>query len=140
MKYNFSDNIQRGILYLVKHDKDFFSQIVSLVKPEFFEFPSYSLIFDRIREYYDKYKLIPNDDMLLEDIRNNLPKGETISEYEDDLTQINNINTSIIDNREFVLDLIEDFARKKAITQAVKDSVVLIKEDRIVPYFYQSVL
>ena len=42
-----------------------------------------------------------------------------------------NIDSSVNENREFVLDLIEDFARKQAISQAIKDSVVLLKENRI---------
>jgi replicative DNA helicase len=131
MSYSFSDNIQRGIIYLVKHDKDFYSQISSLIKPEYFEYPSYSFIFDRIKSHYDKYKVIPSDEILLEDIHKNLPKGQLLSEYEDDIDQINNIDTSVCENREFVLDLVEDFARKQAISQAIKESVVLLKENRI---------
>jgi len=131
MTYSFSDNIQRGILYLVKHDKDFYSQISSLIKSEYFEFPSYAFIFDRVKAHYDKYKVIPPDEILLEDIKKNLPKGQLLSEYEDDIEQINNIDSSVNENREFVLDLIEDFARKQAISQAIKESVVLLKENRI---------
>ena len=55
MTYSFSDNIQRGIVYLAKHDKDFYSQIVGLIKPEYFEYPSYAFIFDRLKQHYDKY-------------------------------------------------------------------------------------
>lgn len=131
MTYSFSDNIQRGIIYLLKHDKDFYSQIVSLIKPEYFEFPSYSFIFERIRSYQDKYKILPSDEILLEDIKKNLPKGQSISDYEDDILQINNIDKSYAENREFVLDLVEDYARKQAISQAIKDSVVLLKENKI---------
>ena len=131
MSYSFSDNIQRGILYLAKHDKDFYSQISSLVKPEYFDYPSYAFIFDRVKTHYDKYKVIPPDDILLEDIKKNLPKGQSFSDFEEDVQQINNIDPSVHDNREFVLDLVEDFARKQAISQAIKDSVVLLKENRI---------
>lgn len=131
MSYSFSDNIQRGILYLVKHDKDFYSQIASLIKPEYFEYPSYAYIFERVKSHYDKYKVIPPDDILLEDIKKNLPKGQSFSDYEEDVTQINSLDTNVLENREFVLDLVEDFARKQAISQAIKDSVVLLKENRI---------
>ena len=131
MSYSFSDNIQRGILYLIKHDRDFYSQIVGLIKPEYFEFPSYSFIFDRIKGYYDKYKTIPPDDILLEDIKKSIPKGQDFSDYEDDILQINNIDQSVLDNREFVLDLVEDYAKKQAISHAIKESVLLLKENRI---------
>lgn len=131
MTYSFSDNIQRGILYLLKHDKDFYSQIVGLIKPEYFEFPSYSHIFEKVKSYYDKYKSIPSDEIIIEDIKKNLPKGQSISDYEDDLIQINSIDPSFMDNREFILDLVEDYARKQAISQAIRESVVLLKEGRI---------
>ena len=131
MSYSFSDNIQRGILYLIKHDRDFYSQIVGLIKPEYFEFPSYSFIFERIKGYYDKYKTIPPDDILLEDIKKSLPKGQDFSDYEEDILQINNIDQNVLDNREFVLDLVEDYAKKQAISHAIKESVVLLKENRI---------
>jgi replicative DNA helicase len=131
MTYQFSDDIQRGILYLLKHDKDFFSQIVSLIKPEYFEFDSYSHIFSAVKEYYDDYKCIPPDDMLIESIRRKLPTGKDISEYSDDITAINSINTDIINNRDFVLDIVEDFAKKQALTSAIKESYILLKEGRI---------
>lgn len=131
MSYSFSDNIQRGILYLVKHDKDFYSQIASLIKPDYFEYPSYAYIFERVKSHYDKYKVIPPDDILLEDIKKNLPKGQSFSDYEEDITQINSLDANVLENREFVLDLVEDFARKQAISQAIRDSVVLLKENRI---------
>jgi replicative DNA helicase len=131
MSYSFSDNIQRGILYLIKHDRDFYSQIVGLIKPEYFEFPSYAFIFERIKGYYDKYKTIPPDDILLEDIKKSIPRGQDFSDYEDDVLQINNIDQSVLDNREFVLDLVEDYAKKQAISHAIKESVLLLKENRI---------
>ena len=48
MHYSFSDNIQRGILYLTKHNKSFFSQITSLVKPEYFEYATHANIYKAI--------------------------------------------------------------------------------------------
>ena len=62
--YAFNENIQRGILYLLKSDKDFYLQIVNLVKPEYFEFPSHGRIFSVVRDYYEKYKKLPTDDFI----------------------------------------------------------------------------
>lgn len=131
MNYSFSENIQRGILYLVKHDKDFYSQIVPLIKPEFFEFPSYQHIFTKLVAYYDKYRKIPSDSILLEDIKFSLPENQDMSDYEDDIYQINQIDISTIENKEFILDLVESYARKMAVKEAIKKSVGLLKEDRI---------
>ena len=68
MAYEFSDNIQRGILYLLKSNKDFYQQIIGLVNPDYFEYPSHSKIFNTVREYYEKYHKLPTDDFILQSI------------------------------------------------------------------------
>lgn len=131
MNYSFSEHIQRGILFLMKHDKEFFSQIIPLIRSEYFEFPSYQHIFTKIKDYYDKYRKIPNDEVLIEDIKYTLPDNQDISDYQDDIHQINQIDISTIENKEFILDLVESYARKMAVKEAIKKSVGLLKEDRI---------
>ena len=55
MKYDFSDDIQRGIIFLSKYSQDFYLQISSLVNPEYFEYPIHSNFFKAIQGYYDEY-------------------------------------------------------------------------------------
>lgn len=129
--YQFSENIQRGILYLLKSDLDFFLQIINLVKSDYFEYPSHSKIFDTVKDHYLKYHLLPNDDFLHEDIKKSLSSNEKLSDYKDELEYINNLDTSSISNTGFYLDLIESFAKKEAMKRAVAESVMLIKDDRI---------
>lgn len=129
MAYTLSDKIQKGILFLVKYDQDFFSQIVSLIKPEFFDFPSYAVIFDKVKDYYNTYKKLPPDDILIEYIKQDLPAKQSISDYQDDLYDINNIDKSILDNREYVLDLVEQFAKKQAVKEAIKKSIKHLEDD-----------
>lgn len=129
MAYSLSDKIQKGILFLVKFDQDFFSQIVSLIKPEFFDFPSYAVIFEKVKDYYNSYKKLPPDDILLEYIKQDLPSKQAISDYQDDIYDINNIDKSILDNREYVLDLVEQFAKKQAVKEAIKKSIKHLEDD-----------
>lgn len=129
MAYSLSDKIQKGILFLVKYDQDFFSQIVSLIKPEFFDFPSYAIIFEKVKDYYNNYKKLPPDDILIEYIKQDLPAKQSISDYQDDLYDINNIDNSILDNREYVLDLVEQFAKKQAVKEAIKKSIKHLEDD-----------
>ena len=132
MTYQLSENVQKGILYLVKKDPEFFSQILPLVKAEFFDFPSYQRIYTCVVEYYLKYKNLPSDDALQEFIRFTTPEQvKDDNDYEDDLLAINNIDKSILENKEFVMDLVEDFAKKAAMKDAIKRSYLLVKEDKI---------
>ena len=131
MAYDFSENIQRGVLYLLKSDKDFYLQIVSLIKSDYFEFPSHSKIFNTIQEYYEKYHKIPHDEFILQDIKGRLGPRENISDYEDELLHINNLDTSTVSNSDYMLDLVEGFAKKEAMKSAIAQSISLIKEDRV---------
>jgi replicative DNA helicase len=131
MAYDFSENIQRGVLYLLKSNKDFYLQIVNLVQPEYFEFPSHSKIFTKVREHYEKYGKLPTDDFIIQDVKPTLGARENASDYEDELSYINNVDSSTVGNTEYMLDLVEGFAKKEAMKSAIADSILLIKEDRI---------
>ena len=127
MSYNFSDNIQRGILFLAKSDKDFFINSSDLVKEDYFEYPSHSNIFRVIKDHYEKYNNLPNDDIILESVKPFKGERELLSDYSDELSYINNLDTSSIQNKEFILDKVEDFAKKEAMKRAIHKSLELIK-------------
>lgn len=129
--YEFSDNIQRGIIYLLKNNKDFFVQIASLVKPDYFEFPVHENIYKIVNEHYEKYQKLPTDEMIIEHAKGKKRERESLSDYEDELHVINRLDTSAIDNTDYYLDLVETFARREAMKQAIKESLSLIKEDRM---------
>lgn len=131
MKYDFSDNIQRGMLFLLKSDPDFYSQIVNLVKPEYFEYNIHSNIFNTISAYYKEYKQLPTDDFILQEVKSVTSNKENISDYADELEYINTLDTSCIANPEYFLDIVEDFAKKESMKNAITQSVTLIKEDRL---------
>jgi replicative DNA helicase len=132
MTYQLSENVQKGILYLVKHDYNFFSQILPLVNPEFFEYPSYARIFSAVRDYYEKYKKLPTDSNLVEFIKfTTIQDSKDDNDYEDDLKQINKMDSDVLNDAEFIMDVVEDFSRRSKMKEAIKKSVALLKEDRI---------
>lgn len=129
--YEFNENIQRGILYLLKSDRDFYLQIINLVKPDYFEFPIHGKIYSAVRDYYDKYKKLPNDDFIEQELRATKSEKEHISDFTDELNYINRLDTSACDGEDYYLDIIEDFAKKEAMKDAIKQSLTLIKENRM---------
>lgn len=131
MTYQYNENIQRAILYFMKSSKDFYLQIVNLVKPEFFEFPCHGKMFTIVINYYDKYHELPSDLFLLEEVKKSLTARENISDYEDELSYINSLDTSTISNPDYVVDLIEAFAKKEAMKAAIAESITLIKENKV---------
>jgi replicative DNA helicase len=129
--YEFSENIQRGILYLLKSDKDFYLQIVNLVQPTYFEFPVHGKIFSVVRDYYEKYKTLPTDDFIEQEIRDTKSEKESLHDYTDEIQYVNRLDTSALDGSDYYLDLIESFAKREAMKDAIKQSLILIKEDRM---------
>jgi len=129
--YQFNENIQRGILYLLKSDKDFYLQIVNLVKSDYFEFPVHGKIFSVVRDYYEKYKNLPTDDFIEQEVRKTKSERESIHDYMDEIQYINKLDTSALEGQDYFLDLIEDFAKREAMKEAIKQSLILIKEDRM---------
>lgn len=131
MKYDFSDNIQRGILFLAKYSKDFYLQISSLVKPEYFEYPIHSNFYKAMSRYYEDYHDIPKDLHLLECIKEYKGSNEDLSDYDDEMHRINTMDASCIGHNEFFLDLIEKFAQRAAMKDAITNSISLLKDDRM---------
>lgn len=128
MSYKFADSIQRGILYLLKSDKDFYLEIINLVKPEYFEFDVYKNIFNSVVSHYDKYKVLPTDNIIINSLKDSI-KNLEIPLYEDELLYINQLDTASIQQKSYYLDIIEKFARKEAIKHAIAKSVTYLKEE-----------
>ena len=106
--YPFSSNVQRGIIYLLKNDHDFFTQISPLVRSDYFEYPTHAKIYDAVLSHYNEYLMIPTDDFIVEGIRKELGENGKISDYVDELEDINAIDPESVEDKEFVLDLVEE--------------------------------
>jgi len=130
MKYEFSDNIQRGVLYLLKSSPDFYLQIANLVRPDYFEYPAHAKIFNAVSSHYEKYHKLPTDEFILEDVREDLGKSESLSDYTDEILYINNLDTSCVENPEYLLDLVEEFAKRSAMKEAIAECMVLLGDNR----------
>jgi len=130
MPYHISDNTKKGCLYLLKHDLEFFSEIVPLLKPEFFDFPAYKNIFIGVRDYYEKYRKIPSDVALVDFIGacvfGSDPEG---IDYENAIADINTFDKSCIGDRDFILDTIEEFARQRAMEAAIRKAVAILNKE-----------
>jgi len=126
--YKFQDSIQRGILYLAKSDEQFLLQIMPMVKSEYFEFPSHQKMYTVLNEFFLTYKKLPTNDQLLEETKNILASHELFGDYRDELESINCLDETSIDNQEYYLDLVEEFAKEQAIKDAILKSVDHLKK------------
>lgn len=131
MKYQFAESIQRGIIYLLITDPEFYAQIVHLIKEDYFEYPVHTRIFNITTTYYSKYGKLPTEDILLEQCKDNLKGSEDLTDYVDELYRINSLNKESIEHRDYILEQIEKFARQSAIKQALAESITLLKSNKL---------
>lgn len=130
MPYHISDNTKKGCLYLLKHDLEFFSEIVPLLKPEFFDFPAYKNIFIGVRDYYEKYTKLPSDAILADFIATNVSGSDPEGiDYSNAIAEINTFDKSCLDDRDFVLDTVEEFARQRAMEAAIRKAVSILNQE-----------
>lgn len=128
MAYQFQDSIQRGIIYLSKTDESFLLQVMPMVRDEYFEFPSHQKMFAVIIQFFLNYKKLPTDDQLLEETKKVMASNELFGDYRDELEAINNLDEKSIDNQEYYLDLVEEFAKEQAVKDAILKSVDHLKK------------
>jgi len=126
--YKFQDSIQRGIVYLAKSDEAFLLQIMPMVKDEYFEFPSHQKMYSVIVQFFLTYKKLPTDDQLLEETKKIMASNELFGDYRDELDVINCLDEKSIDNQEYYLDLVEEFAKEQAVKDAILKSVDHLKK------------
>ena len=84
-----------------------------------------------VKDHYDKYHKLPTDDFILQDVKSKLTARENVSDYQDEIAYINNLDTSTVSNQDYMLDLVEGFAKKEAMKSAISKSISLIQEDRV---------
>ena len=120
MAYQFQDSIQRCIIYLSKTDESFLLQVMPMVRDEYFEFPSHQKMFAVIVQFFLTYKKLPTDDQLLEETKKVMASNELFGDYRDELEAINCLDEKSIDNQEYYLDLVEEFAKEQAVKDAIK--------------------
>ena len=128
MAYKFQDSIQRGIIYLAKSDESFLLQMMPMVKGDYFEFPSHQKLYTSLCEFFLTYKKLPTDDQLLEEVKEILASHELFGDYKDELKAVNQLDEKSIDNQEYYLDLVEEFAKEQAVKDAILNSVDHLKK------------
>ena len=130
MSYNFSDSIQRGILYYFKAKDNFHVETLSLIDKDYFEFPAHSKIFSIIKDFRERYGKLPKDDVIIEQLKNNITQREKLSDYTLELEFINNINPDDYDE-DYMMDLVEAFAKKQKMKAAFSQGIPLINEGKM---------
>ena len=129
--YKFQDSIQQGIIYLCKADKDFIIQVLPMMKAEYFDSSMHGTIFSIIKDYYISYKTLPSDDTVIEECKKFAKTEDKLKTYLTEIENINNVDISSLNNREYILGKVEAFAQHQSIAGALIESVGFLEEGKI---------
>ena len=130
MAYAFQESIQRGIVYLAKSDDNFLVQAMPMVRDSYFEFPQHQKFWTVIKDYYSSYKKLPSDEQILEQIREIKTDNELMSDFKEELKEINTVDEKSLENEEFYLDKVEEFAKEQCLKDAIINSIDLLKQKK----------
>ena len=116
--------IEKQILQALVTDEDYTRQVLPFLKKDYFQQLEYSLVYDVINEYFEKYNTIPKKEALLIDIENKGGVGEeTIKSA---IQIVSEFTPCEIDD--WLIDQTESFCQDKAIYNAIMSGISIIEK------------
>jgi replicative DNA helicase len=101
-----------------------------MVKADYFEFPSHQKFYSIIKDHYQAYRALPSDDQILEEAKGLKSDNELLADFRDELDALNSVDEKSIQNEEYYLDLVEEFAKEQALKDAIINSLDLLKSKK----------
>ncbi len=120
----FDSVFQSKIVALVVRDSQFVKRTDGLLVPDYFERYAEAAIVNVVYRYYGRYRAIPDKAILIRLIKGAIDSKRIRKDYLDDIKDVlKGIYKADISGREYVLDLIGEFARHQALSGAILESV-----------------
>lgn len=123
----YGSSFQHKCLAGILSDKQFFEQILDIVKEDFFELDAYKWILNTIIKYYYEFKSLPTLDVFkhkLDDVENDVLKESIISHLRSVHTKLGEEDLNYV-KKEFL-----EFCRNQSLKSAILESVDLLKSGK----------
>lgn len=123
----FDNEFKDKVLALNLRDQNFCERIDGLIQPDFFDNEVDSYIILAVQQHYHKYKVNPSPVALVHklkrDVADNIVRKEVAGPIG---SKIKQLYQSDISDREFVLEEVASFVRKKATINAIEEAANII--------------
>lgn len=127
-KYEFDIYMQQLVVGAMLKDIYFLKQSMGLIKPSYFEYDGHSIICNIINNFFDKYKIIPNKEYIVNEIKLNVTDMSRQVVYLGELEACINSYEPGIDSREYLLDQLTEFARVQTLRKALSQTLDLLTQ------------
>lgn len=128
----FDAGFQNKILTLALRDPAFLQRVEGLIKPEYFDFETHSYLIDIANRHFDAYRTIPDAKIIIKEVRDAKAAKLIKDEFVDDLKPlIGSIWSPVADlsNRDYYVDEVSKFARRRAMEAAISESIDILEND-----------
>jgi len=113
--FDWPDEFLQRILGSLLSDEYFLIQGINLIKPEYFRENAHRYLCRKILEHYDQYTVQPDHDILEAEIMEELDDGITRRYYLTELDQVDDAYEPGLEQREYFLDKITEFAKTQSL-------------------------
>ena len=132
----YGKDFQEKIFQALLNDHDWASQMMEVMKYDYFELKYLQFLCDRFFSFYSKYRNFPTMQLLVSIIKDELTAGDDIILREQVVEYLTRMKASPnLGDLKFVKDKTLDFCKKQTLQQALEESVKAIKQEN-----YESVL
>lgn len=118
--------IEQLILSNLINNENYSRKVIAYVKPEYFQDTTDQIVFTLISEFVEKYNTLPSQESLVVDLSNATGITEDIAKRSKAL--IETLNPTADVGEQWLVDKTEDFCRKKALYNAVYESIAIMKD------------
>lgn len=127
--YTYDDSFQRKIVALSLRDLTFMQRTDGLVRPDYFEHRADATLIDIAAKYYEKYRKTPDLGSLSTILKSaRAERRMRDDEWKELRERFGAVIKESLTDRDYVIDEIADFARERAMEEAIIKSVDLIKK------------
>jgi len=132
----YGKDFQEKIFQALLNDHEWASQMMEVMKYDYFELKYLQFLCDRFFSFYSKYRNFPTMPLLVSIIKDELTAGDDIILREQVIEYLTRMKASPnLGDLKFVKDKTLDFCKKQTLQQALEESVKAIKQEN-----YESVL
>ncbi len=132
----YGKDFQEKIFQSLLNDHNWASQMIEVMKYDYFELKYLQFLCDRFFSFYEKYRNFPTMPLLVSIIKDELTAGDDIILREQVIEYLTRMKASPnLGDLSFVKEKTLDFCKKQTLQQALEESVKAIKQEN-----YESVL
>lgn len=129
--YKWDEEFQRHILGMLLNSQYFLVQSMGLVKPTYFTDEVHRMVCSILFSHFDTYRVLPNRTFLRTEIKTKLENNKKdeviIDHFLIELDSVLSYYTPGVDNREYLLDKLTNFAKIEALKIAFNVSLAKLK-------------